>query len=225
MRYADCEFPKVARTLSTERRKSTNTCTFCILGNSRGSFHLVQSYGTPRNRKKKDFLSFCTLNKLYLERNPENKDAMILLGEVYFSENDLEKSRELFKKLENETENAVVNSYLGLFKMDDGKYEDAINYFHKAMKLDERNSKYVYNLANAYFLNGWIAEAAKFYNIAICLDADNVDYRYSLAYLYTQTREYDKAEKELRTIFEKDSNHLQARILSAKIKDLNFVYL
>ena len=38
--------------------------------------------------------------------------------------------------------------------------------------------------------------------------------------MYTQTREYDKAEKELRTIFEKDSNHLQARILSAKIKDL-----
>ena len=147
--------------------------------------------------KNQDFKRAIELLEKALERNPENKDAMILLGEVYFSENDLEKSRELFKKLENETENAVVNSYLGLFKMEDGKYEDAINYFHKAMKLDERNSKYVYNLANAYFLNGWIAEAAKFYNIAICLDADNVDYRYSLAYLYTQTREYDKAEKEL----------------------------
>ena len=94
--------------------------------------------------KNQDFKRAIELLEKALERNPENKDAMIFLGEVYFSENDLEKSRELFKKLENETENAVVNSYLGLFKMDDGKYEDAINYikndFGYVINFDEHGS-------------------------------------------------------------------------------------
>ncbi|MDD3436332.1 MAG: tetratricopeptide repeat protein, partial [Candidatus Gastranaerophilales bacterium] len=81
----------------------------------------------------------------------------------------------------------------------------------------EKNPEYAYNLASAYFLNGWFDETIKYFNLAICLSPENVNYHYSLAYLYYQKKLYDKALKELDFIKKINPKHSMSIILNAMI--------
>ena len=150
--------------------------------------------------------------------NPENTDVRVLLGKIYFDKSEFEKSKEIFTSLSKFDNNAEVLNYLGLFALEDMKFIDAIKYFSKASNSDKKNSRFLYNLANAYFYNGWIKEAVASYMQAVCLEPDNNDYRYSLAYLYYEINNYDKAQKEVDFILETDEQYSQAHVLNALLK-------
>ena len=157
----------------------------------------------------------------FLEKASElKKDDMrndILLAEIYYLNNEFEKSKELFLKYKEETENAVIMNYIGLFKLDEGKIEDAISYLTRATNLEPQNSQYAYNLGNAYYLNGWIEESVKYMNIAICLAPENCEYRYTQAYSYYINTEYDKSLAEINNILKINPNFEQAIVLKALI--------
>ena len=157
--------------------------------------------------------------------NSENEDCRILLGKIYFDENDFEKSREIFTSFPKSCKNPEVLNYLGLFAIEDMKFIDAIKYFSQASNINKNNPVYFYNLANAYFFNGWQDEAVNSYLKAIVLSPENLDYRYSLAYLYYEMKNYDKAEKEVEFIISHNENHYQARVLHAllKLKDKDYL--
>lgn len=150
-------------------------------------------------------------------KNSKNVNVLSLLGQIYFETSRVEKAKDLFLKLEEIEPSAKVMNYLGLYYLDNLKLSDAIKYFDLAFKKDSKNSGYAFNLANAYFLNGWMAEAVKVFNLAICLDENNCEYHYALAYLYFKEEKYDNSLKEIKTIFEIDSEYLQAKILKALI--------
>ena len=153
-----------------------------------------------------------------LNKNPENNDALVLLGKIYFDESDFEKSKQIFNSFSKTTENPEVLNYLGLFALEDLKFIDAIKYFSKASNLNKKNHRYLYNLGNAYFYNGWIKEAAQSYVQAICMSPDNLGYRYSLAYLYFEQKNYEKAQKEVDYILEHDAEYGLAHVLNALLK-------
>lgn len=148
----------------------------------------------------------------------DNADAKILLGKIYFDENNLEKSREIFNSFSKSSQEPDVLNYLGLFALEDMKFIEAIKFFSQASNLNKNNPVYFYNLANAYFFNGWQDEAVKSYLKAICLSPENLDYRYSLAYLYYEMKEYDKAQKEVEFILSHNEKHYQARVIKALLK-------
>lgn len=152
-------------------------------------------------------------------------DAQILIGKIYFDKNELEKSYDVFKKLERITENDEVLNYLGLFALEDENFTAAVKYFSKASSMAKNKSVYLFNLANAYFLNGWIDEAKEAYKKAIGLEPENSDYRYSLSYLYYRQKDFEKARNEVKYILELDSKHIQARVLDALLKYENKDYL
>ena len=158
----------------------------------------------------------------YLEKandlKPDDIRTETLLAEIYYLNNEFEKSKQLFQKYEKEQDNPVVMNYLGLFKLEENKIEDAINYFSKAVKADSQNSKYTYNLANAYLVNGWTDEAAKYMNIAICLEPDNCEYRYTQAYSYFINEQYDKSLSEIKNILKINPDYENATVLNALIK-------
>ena len=77
-----------------------------------------------------------------LNINPQNDDALVLLGKIYFDENNFEKSKEIFNSFPKTTENAEVLNYLGLFALEDLKFIEAIKYFSKASNLNKKNHKY-----------------------------------------------------------------------------------
>lgn len=153
-----------------------------------------------------------------LSLNPQNEDVLVLLGKIYFDENEFEKSREIFNSFSKTTDNPEILNYLGLFALEDLKFIDAIKYFSKASNLSKQNHKYLYNLGNAYFYNGWIKEAVQSYVQAICIAPENLGYRYSLAYLYFEQKNFDKAQKEVDFILERDAEYGLAHVLNALLK-------
>ncbi len=150
-----------------------------------------------------------------LQQCGQSENAKILLGKIYFDKNDLDKSREIFSSFPNSSENPDILNYKGLFELEDMKFIDAIKCFSKATNLDKNNPIYFYNLANAYFFNGWMKEAQNAYAKAIYLAPNNMDYRYSLAYLYYETKDFDKCKKEVETILTAENNHSRAKVLKA----------
>lgn len=147
--------------------------------------------------------------------NPDNEDCEILSGKILFDENKLEESKEIFDKFGNHSNNPEVLNYQGLFAMEEMDFIDAIKDFSKAVNLNKSNPVYLFNLANAYFLNGWKEEAVQAYKKAICLAPENLDYRYSLAYLYYKYQEYEKAQKEIDFILENDGKYYSAQVIKA----------
>lgn len=164
-----------------------------------------------------DFEKALSLLELANTKNPKNENAMLLLGKIYYEKEDFEKSKKIFNKLEKINQTAEAMNYLGLFELETNNLVKAIDYFSQAQKKDEKNPEYSYNLASAYFLNGWLDEALNFFNQAICLDDTNIDYHYSLAYLYYQKKLYDKALKELNFINTLEQHHEPSNVLRAMI--------
>ncbi|MDR1168660.1 MAG: tetratricopeptide repeat protein [Heliobacteriaceae bacterium] len=155
----------------------------------------------------------------------ENEDMQILLGKIYFNRGDFEKSKEIFRNPALKTDNPEVLNYLGLFALEDLDFIEAIKMFSKASGLDKQNAVYFYNLANAYFYNGWLEEAVQTYLKAVCFAPDNMDYRYSLAYLYYESKQFDKAQSEVEFIFSNRPEHHPAVVLNALLKFENKDFL
>lgn len=164
-----------------------------------------------------DFPKALELLEAAYEKNNKNEKIMLLLGKIYYDSKDFGKSEKIFTDLEQINLSPEVMNYLGLFKLNENKFAQAIDYFSKAQKYDEKNAEYLYNLASAYFLNGWIDEALKYFNQAICLDPDNINYHYSLAYLYYQKKMYDKSLYELDFIYNLEQHHELSNVLRAMI--------
>ncbi|MCR5265060.1 MAG: tetratricopeptide repeat protein [Cyanobacteria bacterium RUI128] len=128
----------------------------------------------------------------------DNEQVLILLANIYHDQNDTEKTKEVFKKLEmNNVETAEGLNFVGLDKLDGLKTDEAIEYFSKAIELDDKTAKYHYNMGQAYFLKGWFEEAEKCFNTAICLDPMEERYHYSLAYLFYKSGDFNAAEAHL----------------------------
>lgn len=126
------------------------------------------------------------------------EQILILLAKIYHEQNDTEKTKEVFKKLEmNSVETAEGLNFVGLDKLDVLKIDEAIEYFGKAIELDDKTAKYHYNMGQAYFLKGWFDEAEKCFNTAICLDPMEERYHYSLAYLFYKSGDFNSAEAHL----------------------------
>ena len=153
--------------------------------------------------------------------NDDCENIKILLGKIYFDENNLKKSREIFEGFGKNTDNAEVLNYQGLFALEDMNFTEAIKCFSKASSIKKNNPVYFYNLGNAYFFNGWMKEAQNAYSKAIYLAPDNMDYRYSLAYLYYETKDFDKCKKEVDAILSTYPKHYSTRVLRALLLDNN----
>lgn len=151
------------------------------------------------------------------ELDRENADYKILIGRILFDKNEFDKSRCIFDQFPKTTENSDVLNYRGLFAMDDLDFIEAIKCFSKAVNIEKSNSKFLFNLANAYYLNGWYDEAVTNYKQAVYFEPGNLDYRYALAYAFFQHKDYVKAKKEIDYILENDGNYFQAKVIKALI--------
>lgn len=163
-------------------------------------------YENGEIEKTKELLTQC---------NSENENVLLLNGRIKFDENDFEAAQDIFNKIGKNSQNPEILNFLGLFDLENMNFIDAIKNFSKAANIDKSNDKYYYNLANAYFFNGWIEEAQKAYSKALYIAPDNIDYRYSLAYLYYDQKDFTKAKKEIDAILEINPKHSQARVIKA----------
>lgn len=181
-----------------------------------GLYEIAFAYNDNYDRQK----ALEIFEKAYAKNN-KNVKTMLMLGKIYYENKDFEKSKNIFADLEKTNPTGEVFNYLGLFKLNDSKYNQAVQYFTQAQEADALNAEYAYNLGSAYFLNGWFDEALKCFTQAICLDSENINYHFSLAYLYYQKQMYDKASAELSFIYKLEQHHELSNVLRALITAKN----
>ncbi len=173
-------------------------------------------YSNGEKEKAKELLNECDQN---------DEQTLLLQGKIKFDENDFEGAKEIFLQIGKNSQNPEILNYLGLFELENMNFIEAIKNFSKAANLDKSNSKYYFNLGNAYFYNGWIDESQKAYLKALYINPENIDYRYALAYLYYDKKDYNKAQKETDAILAINPQHSQARVLKALLLAQNKDFL
>lgn len=156
---------------------------------------------------------FQNIIKLY----PQNTDAKFYLGVIYYQKHQDADAEKLFNEILDDIQCDRTYNYLGLLKLDQQKIGEAINYFQFAIKIEQYNAFYHYNLGTAYSLNGWLFEAEESFKKAVRLDSTNIVYNYALAYLYYERKDLKKAKEGIENIFKLDPNYADALILKAMI--------
>lgn len=179
---------------------------------------LIEGYARLKlNQIFKAIGIFQEIIKLY----PDDTDAKFYLGVIYYQKHQDADAEKLFLSILDETQCDKTYNYLGMLKLDQNKVADAINYFQFAIKIEQNNAFYHYNLGTAYSLNGWLMEAENSFKSAIFLEPDNIIYNYSLAYLYYERHDYKKAIESIENVLKIDHNHTDSIILKALINAQN----
>lgn len=146
-------------------------------------------------------------------KNNYNAKLQDLLCKIYFETKQIEKAKEVLTKLENNnTNDAQVLNYMGLTKLDELQLDSAIGYFKEAINADSQNDSFNFNLAQAYFLKGWLDEAKKYFIKAICINPTNPNYQYSLGYALYREGDYKNALTHL------NIDTTEAKVLKMLIK-------
>ena len=151
-------------------------------------------------------------------RDDDTTEILVLLGRLYYKNIEPYKAKAVFQLIDEREDNEICLHYLGLFAIDEEKYMDAITYLQKALILNPNNAQYAFDLANAYYLNGWIEEAIKFFHEAIAKEPENKEFLYALAYLYYRNSNFSEAQREVNYIFKLDKDYFPAKILNALLK-------
>lgn len=87
---------------------------------------------------------------------------MIEEGKFFFASNKYKKAEELFKKVVVKHKNfADIHNYLGLIAHDEGRYNEAIDSFKQALKINPRYTEAMLNLSIVYNDVGDHANAKK----------------------------------------------------------------
>ena len=105
-------------------------------------------------------------------REPNNKEALRILGTLYLEENNYQEALENFNKiLEQDKNDDLVHNLLAntLHKL--GKDEEAIRHHEIAINLDSNYAPYYYNYANTMYDLGRFDEALRLYKRAYELDS------------------------------------------------------
>ncbi len=179
---------------------------------------LIEGYSRLKlNQIFKAIGIFQEIIKLY----PSNTDARFYLGVIYYQKHQEADAEKLFNSVLDEIQCDRTYNYLGLLKLDQHKIADAINYFQFAIKIEQNNPLYYYNLGTAYSINGWLSEAENSFKHAVFLEPDNIVYNYSLAYLYYERHDLKKALENINHILELKPDYADAIILKALINAKN----
>ncbi len=161
---------------------------------------------------KKEFEKSEELLYKALEKEPDNQDILLTLGQVYYVRNKKDKCIELLNKLSEDNENPELLNFCGAVESYQGNFKAAKDFVMRAIKLAPKNDEYYFNLANIYFKQGDTTFAKQYYNHAITLCPDNRNYHFALANLYYSEKHYKRALEELQDNFF-EANLLKAIIL------------
>ena len=179
---------------------------------------LIEGYSRLKlNQTFKAIGIFQDVIKLY----PQNTDAKFYLGIIYYQKHQDSEAEKLFNEILDTIQCDKTYNYLGLLKLDQQKIADAINYFQFAIKIEQNNAYYHYNLGTAYSLNGWLTEAEESFKRAIRLEPENIVYNYSLSYLYYERKNYTKAQESIENVLSLKPNYTDAIILKSMINTYN----
>jgi tetratricopeptide (TPR) repeat protein len=134
-----------------------------------------------------------------LAADPENADALHLLGVAEFQEGHLEQAAALIERaLAHAEGNAAAHSNLGNVRAAQGRLEEAVRSYRKALELQPEFPDALLNLANARSRMGQPQEAAALLESALRLDPGLAEAHCSLGSVLRDLGRREEAEARCR---------------------------
>jgi len=108
-----------------------------------------------------------------LDKDPENADAMMLIGNCYVNRNDSAKAIECIARLISIRSKIPLSSTIWGKFYSNGKFEDALNCFRKAVDIQNDFSDGLYQLGLAYLNLGKNAESIATFENYLVVDPES----------------------------------------------------
>lgn len=124
-----------------------------------------------------------------------NHEFFILKGNSYAIKGDIEKALELYNHALDITyeDEAEINYNIGVSLEHLCFFDEAVNFFKKAIKLDPHNTTYLYDLAYCLEHTGHFDDCIKVYRKYLDLDPFSEHVWHSLGMVYSKMDSFDKA--------------------------------
>jgi tetratricopeptide (TPR) repeat protein len=168
--------------------------------------------------------------RIALRDDPASAEAAYGLGSVYLDQQKTAEAQESFEralKLRAAYPDTLANSWnnLGLLAAREGRNDEAIGYFQKALQLSPDHSIALINLGSAFRQMKRWDDARKIYEHALAVNPNNADANYGLGMVYAQNEDTDQAFNslqkalKLRPIYPEALNNLGILYLRTQRRD------
>jgi tetratricopeptide (TPR) repeat protein/peroxiredoxin len=142
--------------------------------------------------------------QIALRDDPASAEALYGIGSVYLDQQKTAEARESFEralKLRASYPDTMANSWnnLGLLAARDGRRDEAIGYFQKALELSPDHSIALNNLGSAYRQQKQWDDARKTYDRVLRLNPNDAEANYGLGMVFAQNGETERAFDLLQT--------------------------
>lgn len=125
---------------------------------------------------------------------------------VFYAENDIKSAFNLFLTIPEEERTAQNWLLLGNILQDQGKLDEAVFMYNKAIEVDNNFYKAHYNLGNIYLNDGRPNMAIEEYKKVIKIKPEYAYAHYNLGCAYIKLGKYNKAKYELLTATDYKNN-------------------
>jgi len=162
--------------------------------------------------------------QLAFRDDPSSAEALYGIGSVYLNQNKNAAAREVFEralKLQASYPGTLPDSWnnLAVIATREGRYDDSIECFQQALKIDPHHFLSLLNLGNAYRMQKRWDEARTVLALALATSPQDAEANYSLGMVYAQSGDNAKAYKYLQ-------NALKARpTYPEALNNLGVLYL
>ena len=129
-----------------------------------------------------------------------------------YATGDIEKAKEQYlEEVKLNTKDAVIYNNLGNIARDQGKYDEAIVNYKKAIELNKDLTSAYINMANVYVYSlSKPDQGVETYKSALAINPNNLELNLLLANTYEQMGKKDEAKKFFDFVLTKDANNQAA---------------
>jgi tetratricopeptide (TPR) repeat protein len=151
---------------------------------------------------------------------PTNPKVRREYAVALYATGDLTKALEQYlEEQKYNAEDSVLYNNIGNIYRDQGKFENAVTSYKKAIELNKQLTNAYINLANLYIYSmDKLEEGINVYKDAIKEYPDNVEIYLLLANTYEQSGESKKAKEVFSQVLTKDPNNQAAKLGLERIK-------
>lgn len=145
-----------------------------------------------------------------IEKDPQFALAMAGLGQAYWRQYQNTRDRNWIDRAKRQTESALklnqnllqANITRGLISNGTGEYQEAVNYYQKALLTDPTNADAYRGLAQAYELRGDLPKAEETFKRSIQMKPNHWAGYNSLGAFYFQNNRYEEAKAQFRRVID-----------------------
>ena len=179
-----------------------------IMASERGEGNKLVFRRAAAALASRDFDLAVRLYKGLLKDDPENRDVLFSLGDVYVKSGDDKTALVYYEKINKIDPNdaASLNATGGIYRRL-GRYEDALRVLHASLSLGGKKADVNYNLGFTYRSMGDYDRAIECFESVIASNpGDTLAYNH-LGVIYTLRKEYQKAMTTYKRGLQVDPNH------------------